>query len=102
MQIDVKVVPRACCTEACPKLYQYTAIDEFTRLRYLAAYDEHSTYSSADFLRKVVAYFRSNKIVMECVQTDNSPHTPFAGQKIIRYTGKEKEGTPWGQEEERA
>ena len=53
-------------------LYQYTAIDEYTRLRYLGAYEEQSTYSSADFLRKAVRYFRRNNIPVECVQTDNS------------------------------
>ena len=51
VQIDVKVVPRACCPNG-QRLFQYTAIDEFTRLRYLAACEKQSTYSSADFLRK--------------------------------------------------
>ena len=37
--------------------FQYTAIDEFTRLRYLGAYQEHSSYSSADFLKKAVAWY---------------------------------------------
>ena len=49
VQIDVKVVPRACCPNW-QRFFQYTAIDEFSRLRYLAAYGEQSTYSSADFL----------------------------------------------------
>ena len=71
VQIDVKVVPAACRMGGCPKLYQYTAIDEYTRLRYLGAYEEQSTYSSADFLRKAVRYFRRNNIPVECIQTDN-------------------------------
>ena len=70
VQIDVKVVPRVCCVDGL-KLYQYTAIDEFSRLRYLAAYDEQSTYSSADFLKKAYAFFKKHNITVECVQTDN-------------------------------
>ena len=37
----------------------------------LGAYEEQSTYSSADFLRKVVAAFKRKGITVECVQTDN-------------------------------
>ena len=50
VQVDVKVVPRRCIADPELRLFQYTAIDEFTRLRFLAAYPEQSTYSSADFL----------------------------------------------------
>ena len=70
VQIDVKVVPRACCIGG-QRLYQYTAIDEFSRMRYLGAYEEQSTYSSADFLKRVVAYFKHLGVIVECVQTDN-------------------------------
>ena len=35
IQVDVKVVPRRCITDPELRLYQYTAIDEFTRLRFL-------------------------------------------------------------------
>lgn len=52
IQIDVKFVPLRCLVNKEEKLYQYTAIDEFTRLRFIYGYNEHSTYSSADFLRK--------------------------------------------------
>ena len=55
VQVDVKVVPRKCIADPELRLFQYTAIDEFTRLRFLAAYPEQSTYSSADFLRKLRA-----------------------------------------------
>ena len=51
VQVDVKVVPQRCITDPELRLFQYTAIDEFTRLRFLAAYPEQSTYSSADFLK---------------------------------------------------
>lgn len=71
IQIDVKVVPLRCITSPNLKLYQYTAIDEYSRLRYLGAYEEQSTYSSADFLLKAVAYYQHFGIKVECVQTDN-------------------------------
>ena len=71
VQVDVKVVPRRCITDPELKLYQYTAIDEFTRLHFLAAYPEQSTYSSADFLRKLVNWYARRGIYVECIQTDN-------------------------------
>jgi transposase InsO family protein len=71
VQIDVKVVPARCRVGECPKLYQYTAIDELTRLRYIGAYEEQSTYSSADFLQKMVRFFKHKGITVACVQTDN-------------------------------
>ena len=43
VQVDVKVVPRVCIADPELRLFQYTAIDEFTRLRFLAAYPEQST-----------------------------------------------------------
>jgi hypothetical protein len=70
IQIDVKVVQSAVLpTEL--RLFQYTAIDEFSRLRFLAAYPEQSTYSSADFLKRAVEWFARRGVRVECVQTDN-------------------------------
>ena len=71
VQIDVKVVPRRCISDKELRLYQYTAIDEYSRYRILGAYPEQSTYSSADFLRRVVRIFARKGIKIECVQTDN-------------------------------
>ena len=71
VQVDVKVVPRRCIADPELHLYQYTAIDEFTRLRFLAAYPEQTTYSSADFLKKLVRWYARRGIRVECVQTDN-------------------------------
>ena len=69
--MDVKVVPRRCIANPELRLYQYTAMDEFTRLRFLAAYPEQSTYSSADFLKKLSQWYARRGIRVECVQTDN-------------------------------
>ena len=71
VQMDVKVVPRRCITDPELCLFQYSAIDEFARLRFLWAYPEQSTYSSADFLRRAVKWFARRWIRVECVQTDN-------------------------------
>ena len=71
IQIDVKVVPLRCLANPEERLFQYTAIDEYSRLRYLGAYPEQSTYSSADFLRKAAAWFKRRGVQVECVQTDN-------------------------------
>ena len=71
IQIDVKVVPRKCIADPELRLYQYTAIDEYSRYRVLGAYPEQSTYSSTDFLKKVILEFTRKGIEVKCVQTDN-------------------------------
>jgi len=72
VQIDVKYVPTACLTEELQekgeKYYQYTAIDEYTRIRYTWFTNEHSTYMSSEFIKRAVKYF---KFKIETVQTDN-------------------------------
>ena len=47
VQIDVKFVPEACIVGEAKgqKFYQYTAIDEYSRFRYLEAFEEHGAYS---------------------------------------------------------
>ena len=71
VQIDVKVVLRKCIADPEMKRYQYTAIDEFSRMRFLYGYEEQSTYSSADFAEHVVKWFKRRVIKVECIQTDN-------------------------------
>ena len=70
VQIDVKFVPQACIVgqEDGTKWYQYTFIDEYSRFRYLEAFEENSTYSSTQFLKHVVEKF---PFAIECIQTDN-------------------------------
>ena len=67
VQIDVKYVPSYCVAND-TKYYQYTAIDEYSRVVYREMYEEHSTYSSRDFIRKVVNFY---PFKIELVQTDN-------------------------------
>lgn len=67
VQVDVKFVPSECVSNG-QKYYQYTAIDECTRYCFREMYDEHSTYSSLDFLKKLIQYFR---FPIREIQTDN-------------------------------
>ena len=73
VQIDVKFVPSACIANnaAGEKYYQYTAIDEYSRYRFLEAFQENSTYSSAQFALHVIEHFAKMGIKVECIQTDN-------------------------------
>ena len=52
IQIDVKFVPSVCLVNEAKgqKFYQYTAIDEYSRWRFVEAFEEHSSYSSTLFL----------------------------------------------------
>lgn len=71
IQIDVKFVPFACLKNSNvigKKFFQYTAIDEYSRWRYVEAFEEHNTYSSAMFLEHLIKVF---PMPIECVQTDN-------------------------------
>lgn len=67
IQIDVKYVPSYCVVDG-KKYYQYTAVDECSRWTYREMYEEHSTYSSKDFLEKLV---RHAPFPIREVQTDN-------------------------------
>jgi len=67
IQIDVKYVPSKCPSDG-KKYYQYTAVDECTRLTFRQMYDEHSTYSSKLFLAEMFKYF---PFPIREAQTDN-------------------------------
>ena len=86
IQIDVKFVPSACLvSEAKDKhFYQYTAIDEYSRFRYLEAFEENSSYSSAVFLEHVLKEY---KFPVHCVQTDN-------GQEFTKHLSSSSKATP--------
>lgn len=67
VQIDVKYVPTYCVVNG-KKYYQYTAVDECTRWTYREMYDEHSTYSSLQFLINLV---KEAPFPIREIQTDN-------------------------------
>lgn len=88
IQIDVKYVPKECMApeflERYPlgRLYQYTAIDEYSRYRILGGYLEHNTYTSSLFLCQVVSAFKALGIEVKCVQIDNG--TEFTKQFLAK------------------
>ena len=86
IQIDVKFIPLVCLAGDAKgkKFYQYTAIDEYSRFRYLEAFEEHSSYSSAIFLAHVLKAF---PFPVKCVQTDN-------GQEFTKRLGASRQPTP--------
>lgn len=86
VQIDVKVVPSACIVGDAKgkKFYQYTAIDEYSRFRYLESFEEQSSYSSAIFVEHLLKRF---PFKIECIQTDN-------GQEFTKRLGSSKKPTP--------
>lgn len=73
VQINVKYVLSACLVGELKgkKLYQYTAIDEAIRLRYLSFYEEHSTFSSTKSLMECIRFFPFR---IQCVQTKRKPY----------------------------
>jgi len=93
IQVDVKVVPHRCIADPKLRLFPYnTAIDEFSRLRFLAAYLEQFTYSSANFLKRLVKWYARKGIDVECVQIDNGWEftNRFSNNKRNRITLFEK------------
>ena len=94
-QIDVKYVPKECLVGSLngKKLYQYTAIDECTRWRHVAVFDELSTYNSVEFLYELFERF---PFEIGCVQTDNgaeftsryrNPDHPSAFEEALATCG---------------
>lgn len=67
IQVDVKFVPSYSVVNG-QKYYQYTAVDECTRWTFREMYEEHSTYSSYDFLIKLIKAFPAP---IREIQTDN-------------------------------
>lgn len=86
IQIDVKFVPSVCLVNEAKgqKFYQYTAIDEYSRWRFVEAFEEHSSYSSALFLEHLIKVF---PCPIECVQTDNGQEFT---KRFSSYGGSDK------------
>jgi transposase len=68
VQIDVKYVPKRCHVAGMEQLYQYTAVDECTRLRFRYIFEELSSLNAAKFLQMARKYYPFR---IQCVQTDN-------------------------------
>src|SRR3990167_1758898 len=65
VEIDVKYVPGRIAGR---RYFQYTAIDTASRWRYLAVFDEQTTFHSIQFLKEVIGRF-PEKIL--AIKTDN-------------------------------
>lgn len=72
VQIDVKEVPYCCLRGDLVKynkhLYQWTAIDECTRLRFVYGFEEHTPENSVKFLKMLIKAF---PFKIQTIQTDN-------------------------------
>ena len=72
VQIDGKEIPYHCLKGKARRdgkhLYQWTAIDECTRLRFVYGYEEHTSENSVDFLGRLLKAF---PFPIQTVQTDN-------------------------------
>jgi transposase InsO family protein len=72
VQIDVKEVPFCCLRGKALKynkrFYQWTAIDECTRLRFVYGFEEHTPENSVKFLQMLVKAFPFR---IQTIQTDN-------------------------------
>ena len=109
VQIDVKEVPYACLRGALRRdgkhLYQWTAIDECTRIRFVYGFEEHTPENTVKFLEMLIKVF---PFPIKTIQTDNGTEFTY---KFISDTEKspmdkflEKQGiehilipprTPW-------
>lgn len=71
IQIDTKAVPDDIPDRRSAGRHQYTAIDCYTKIRFLWIYDELSIHHVMDFMRKVIEFYNSIGIEIEQIQTDN-------------------------------
>ena len=72
VQVDVKEVPYCCLKGAAKRdekhLYQWTAIDECTRVRFVYGFEEHTPENSVKFLKMLQKAF---PFKIQTIQTDN-------------------------------
>ena len=72
VQIDVKEVPYSCLRGYAlhygKRYYQWTAIDECTRFRFVYAFEEHTPENTVKFLRMLLKAFPFR---IQTIQTDN-------------------------------
>lgn len=86
VQIDVKEVPYACLRGSLLRdgkhLYQWTAIDECTRVRFVYAFEEHTPENTVKFLKMLIKVF---PFPIKTIQTDNGTEFTY---KFISDTEK--------------
>ena len=78
----MKYVPTECVVNGV-KYYQYTAVDECTRFCFREMYEEHSTHSSEDLIRKLFkAILENNDIIYHRIRVA----TPRHNGKVERHS----------------
>ena len=86
VQIDVKEVPYCCLRGALKRdrkhLYQWTAIDECTRIRFIYGFDEHTPENTVEFFRMLQKVF---PFKIQTIQTDNGTEFTY------KYISEDKE-----------
>lgn len=86
VQIDVKEVPYSCLRGSLREdekhLYQWTAIDECTRLRFVCGFEEHTPENTVKFFKMLQKAF---PFKIQKVQTDNGTEFTY------KYISEEKE-----------
>ena len=92
VQVDVKVVPLACIVPdengIRERYYQYTAMDEYSRFRFVAAFKEQNTYASAQFLNMLVAAF---PFKIECMKLSSFKMKLTTSMASRSYTARSPE-----------
>lgn len=102
IQIDIMYLDDIAGTKG----YQYTAIDEHSRLLYACIYDEISAYNAVRFLRDALDFFEKHHIKVQQVQTDHGIEFTFAMfpavkkehpfERELRQEGIQRKLTPIG------
>lgn len=81
--------------EKSEKFYQYTAIDEYSRLRYTWFTNAHDTYASSEFTNRLSwQAFLKNKKTLEELGTEYKvvkPHTSKQNGRVERSHRKDQE-----------
>ena len=101
VQIDVKYVPKKCMSkelqEREEKFYQYTAIDEYSRLRYTWFTNAHDTYASSELARRLVKYFQFE---IKTIQTNHRKDQERFYYKRVFYSLEDlrNQGKEWRKE----
>ena len=81
-QMDVKFVPKVCYVgKDDQRFYQYTIIEEASRKRFIYAYEENSSFSTIDFVKRAITFFG---YAPKIIQTDNGAEfTHFFNTKRV-------------------
>lgn len=70
--MDVKYVPMACFAgKEKRQFYQYTIIEEASRKRFIYVYEENSSYSTIDFVKRAILFFGHTPKIIQQIAAQN-------------------------------